>query len=191
MTDVLTTVANFALVQMGHTTITSLDDGTDAAVKIKAVYDTSRRDVLENAWGFARKTVIIAADTTPPVDTQFSNRYALPNDFVFFQRLGYEQEGWRVEREGNYLLSNAGPPLKLVYTMDEKSLSRWPQKARTALSFHLAASTAKSITGQLRVQQEMQSLFEHALSMALHADSVQEPHGEFAAPTWENARHIG
>lgn len=188
MSDVRTDIANMALLRMGHSTITSFDDSTDAASKIRAQFDYARRMVLDNKWGFARKTVLIAADATAPENTDFSNRYLLPNDYIRIQRLEGAQRDYAVQREGNYLLSNAGPPLRLVYTYDEKNLNRWPPHALGALSCQLAMLTCLSITADQRTADRMTRDYGDTLAMALHSDSVQESHEPDMRNKWFEAR---
>lgn len=183
-----TDVANKALIEMGETgTLTALSDDNDAARCLSATLNISRRAVLRSHyWGFAKKRVQIAKDSSNP-DFDKSSRYRLPGDFITLVEMYPRENDWRLE--GSYLLSNSGPPLDLIYVRDEDNLGVWDALALDALATRLAADCAYAITGDRNLRAELGRLYKDKLADARHMAAMENQNGrELDIDVWEASR---
>src|ERR1700758_815980 len=82
-----TSIANLALNRIGaRGNITSLDENSPNAVKVKAVWDHIFQAVLsERDWKFAKTRVELALSETAPL-YGYTQAWAIPADFLRFVR---------------------------------------------------------------------------------------------------------
>lgn len=183
-----TDVANKALIEMGETgVLTALSDDNEAARCLSAVFNISRRAVLRSHfWGFAKKRIQVAADPTAPTFDK-SNRYRLPGDFVNLVEMYPREADWR--REGDYLISDYGPPLQFVYISDEENLGVWDALALDCFATRLAADCAYAVTGDRNLRTELDKRFKEKLSDARHAAAMENMNTEdLDVDVWALAR---
>lgn len=183
-----TDVANMALTHMGETgVLTALSDDNDAARALSAAFNITRRAVLRaHYWGFAKKRVQIAKDSTAP-DFDKSNRYRLPGDFITLVEMYPRENDWR--REGDYLLSDSGPPLQLIYIRDEDNLGVWDALALDTFAARLAADCAYAVTGDRNLRTELYQLYKDRLADARHMAAMENMNTEdLDIDVWAGAR---
>ncbi len=168
-----TDVANKALIEMGERTLlTSLTDDRESARVLNQIWNISRRAVLRaHFWNFALKRKQLAADPTAPVFGSESNRYRLPSDYINLIRLYPEEYTWRLESD--YLLSDYGAPLDVVYVRDEDNLGVWDALALDAFATRLASDAAYAITGNREVRAELTRAYQAKLAEARHMDAME------------------
>ncbi len=180
-------VCNAALIDLGQAELlTALDDATRSARLLLARWDMSRLAVLESRpWGFARKRLQLAADATNPLFGP-SARYTLPTDFVrFVADTDDPYQDYR--REGNFLVSEDGAPLDIVYVADT-AIGSWTPLTADALAAHLAWRIAYALTGDKGVQEDMFRLYNDALSKASMAESFSHRPELFDGDVWLRSR---
>ena len=179
---------NIALGSIGVSDITSLDDANARASIMKARVNVARRSVLEETyWLFARKAVSIPADATTPTDSYFSTRYPLPTDYLKFWYID-GHEDWPHQIQESWLLSNAGPPITLIYTHDVTELGRWPTKVGEVFAARLAMLAAYKLTGQQKNVDKAKEHYQDAVSAARHNNAVQSPLESLDADEWLASR---
>ena len=75
-------VCNFALTVLGENRITSIEDESDRAETLEAIYYIARDSVLEEAeWTFATRRFLPALSSTAP-EWGWSNAFPVPSDIV-------------------------------------------------------------------------------------------------------------
>ena len=78
-------------------------DTTPEAILARALWDSALDELLqETKWEFAKKSVILARDSIPVVDTTYKYPYQLPSDYIKMARVN----GFYVIK-GTHLYSNA------------------------------------------------------------------------------------
>lgn len=183
-----TDVANKALIEMGEVgQITALTDDDERARTLRAAFGISRRAVLRaHFWNFALKRASLAKDSTSP-SFDYGNRYRLPSDFITLVEMYPREYTWR--REGDYLLSDYGPPLQFVYVADENNLGVWDSLATDAFATRLAMDTAYAITGNRNLRNELMQVYREKLAEARHMDAMEGSSAqEFDIDVWAHAR---
>jgi len=183
-----TDVANKALIEMGEIgQLTALTDDDERARTLLAAFDISRRAVLRaHYWNFALKRASIARDSTSPA-YDFSNRYRLPSDYIVLVEMYPREYTWR--REGDYLLSDYGPPLQFVYVSDETNIGVWDALATDVLATRLAMDTCYAITGNRELRRELMQAYSMKLSEARHMDAMEGSSAEeYDVDVWAHAR---
>lgn len=167
-----TDVANKALIEMGEVgQITALTDDDERARTLRATFGISRRAVLRSHfWNFALKRASLAKDSTAPA-FDISNRYRLPSDFLNLVRMYPRENTWK--REGDYLLSDYGPPLRFIYVRDEDNLGVWDAMATDVFSIRLAMDACLAITGSRELKSDLTRLYRQRLAEARHMDAME------------------
>lgn len=154
-------IANWALDLMDEAEIQSLTENNKAARALNRQMDISRDTVLaESEWQFARRDKALSNDATAPDLPGFDYRSSLPGDLIHIVALWdgdpdsvlsrpIPEEQWK--RLGAYLAHNLETYPHLEYTSNDTNfggtVSNWGMKAAEAWAYHLAAATAKKITG--------------------------------------------
>ena len=83
-------ICNLALDRLGHHPLSSIDAPQDAMEFVMARwYDSTRREMLRKyIFNFARKSVRLTTSANAPAHPEFTNGYALPNDFIRLLTIG-------------------------------------------------------------------------------------------------------
>lgn len=170
-----TSMCNGALVHLGESgRIGSINDGSPLAKTFLAVWDQARDEVLvDHPWNFAVKREALAASADfVPQGSQYATAYELPRDCLRWLpwRQGHP-DYFSGEQEGNFILSNADAPIARYIGQVENVLN-WSVGFRTAMTAKLAAKTAKAITGQSRMVDKMEALYETELSKGKRQDGA-------------------
>jgi hypothetical protein len=165
-------VANKAVILMGSgRELTSLSDDDDAARALNTVWDLSRRAVLRaHFWNFAQARITINADPTPP-PFEWAARFRLPGDFLNLRRFYPREIPW--DKEGDYLLTDEGDSVSIVYTKDEANLGAWDAMAIDVFAAKLAHDVAYRVTGSREVRKEMGNVYKELLRGARHMDAME------------------
>lgn len=151
-----TQIANWALDLMSETEIQALTENNKAARALSRQIQLSIDSVLEDVKPEVAKTTKgLSNDSSTPVHPHWDYQSELPGDFITAVDLwdgdpdGVSQrpipeEYW--DREGSLLLHNLLYPT-LEYIKRMTDVSRFGPKLCEAVAYHLAASTARKITG--------------------------------------------
>ena len=163
-------IINSALRELNVERINAITDNCKQAEVMKDLYDTVRRDMLEETpFNFATKR---AALPLLPVSPAFGyeNAFQLPADFIFAQK-EYNDELFEIE--GGDLLSDAGE-IKLLYTFDNQDTSTYAPSFVKAFVLELAVRSCFAL-GQDKAHKNMLvQLAELALTKARTFSSQQD-----------------
>jgi hypothetical protein len=100
------------LIKIGQSTVSSIDEDTPTATKLKTIYNQVLDEALaagpEKGWKFAQpeEDYDISVDATSPGDS-YEYRYKLPDDFL--RATSVKTEGTEITdwvRKGQYILTN-------------------------------------------------------------------------------------
>lgn len=182
-------MANKALLKLGQTPITNLDEDTPTARAVKLAYGSVLDYELSiYHWVFAVKRVALPKDQDKPA-FGYNNAYSLPADFL--RLVGLEdlppQARDAYALEGNKILTNLEPPLKLTYiTRDIGALSLPPyfvEVFTTRLAYELCEILKQDPQRKNTLLQEYQL----GIRNAKRANAIQMPVLALQPTPWEGA----
>ena len=177
-------ICNMALTHLGQRTITSIDEASEPARKMKLIWESTRDEVLADAeWTFATKSEALAA-VSGVTSIEWDYIYQKPARCLKVRRLFNEStvdtdtvtpyeiilltstnsEGIATDMEGAYL--------KYTYQVTDPTLFS-PAYAKS-LSLKLAADTAKALTGDINMRDKMLSYYMASLDGAKLVNSQQK-----------------
>ena len=135
-------LANQALLMIGANSITSFEENTTTARRIRSVYDSSRKALLRlHPFQCATKRIKLAPLSTQP-EFEYSNQFQLPDDLI--RIINTNTEEYAVETDK--LLSNSDQ-LNLVYVFDNKNEETYDSLFIECLVLYLASKITKATTG--------------------------------------------
>lgn len=135
-------ICNQALSLIGADSITSFDDKTSIAKRMKGMYDTSRKALLRlHPFNFATKRIKLSPLTQKP-DFGYEYQYQLPNDLI--RLISASTEDYVLEADK--LLTNS-EKLELIYVFDNTNEETFDSLFIECLILYLASKAAKPITG--------------------------------------------
>ena len=137
-----TDIANQALSLIGADSISSFEENTNTARRIKTVYDTSRKALLRlHPFQCAVKRIKLSPLATQP-EFGYAYQYQLPDHLI--RIINTNTEDYVVETDR--LLSNS-TALNLVYVSDNKNEESYDSLFVECLILYLAYKLSKPITG--------------------------------------------
>ena len=135
-------ICNQALSLIGADSITSFDDKTSIARRMKGLYDTSRKALLRlHPFNFATKRIKLSPLTHKP-DFGYEYQYQLPNDLI--RIISASTEDYVLETDK--LLTDS-EKLELIYVFDNTNEETFDSLFIECLILYLASKAAKPITG--------------------------------------------
>jgi hypothetical protein len=160
-------IANVALTLLSSSRIMALDEDSENARKVNAIWEFERDELLEcHNWNFAKTQAELALlSTTPTIDWYYS--FQLPTDCVRFVRL-HNDEAAQVY--GNKLYTNQDSA-KIEYVKRVTDASQFSPGFSMALAFRLARSLAYGITQSTSVAQMMDAGYTKKLQEAKASDA--------------------
>lgn len=164
-------IINLALIRIGESPVTSLDEGSTAARTADLLYDESRRAMLRDSdWNFAVKDVLLT-----PVDTDEAPAvFAVPADCLRVMRVydkskavgsrGVGTKEW-FKVQGNKIYTYARTPL-CVYVRDEEDAGLFDAKFAEALSYKLAGELAMPVRQSESLMASMLNAYQSVVATA-------------------------
>lgn len=163
-------IINSALRELNVERINAITDNSKEAEVMRDIYDTVRRDMLEeNPFNFATKRAALPLLPTSPA-FGYTNAFQLPADFIFAQK-EYNDELFEIE--GGDLLSNA-EEIKLIYTFDNQDTGTYGPSFVKALILELAVRACMPLTQDKPHKNMLTSLAEDALMKARTFSAQQD-----------------
>lgn len=137
-----TDLCNQALSLIGADSITSFEENTSTARRMRTVYDSSRKALLRlHPFQCATKRIKLAPLSVKP-EFEYSYQFQLPDDLI--RIINANTEDYVVETDK--LLSNSNQ-LNLVYVFDNKNEETYDSLFIECLVLYLAYKISKPITG--------------------------------------------
>lgn len=193
-------ICNFALQELGSDTITSLTEGTPAAVECNLRYESARRSLLEmHLWNFATKRAKLNAETETPA-FNYSKQFTLPADFLYLVMTGLEEQyqspgaqivnsnlyvhdvpnyggidKYRIEAnsQGDPVLLSHSDEANIIYIADVEDTQKFSKTFVELLSRYLASKIAYRITGSKSERDTQLQIFQQELEEVKAIDSQQ------------------
>lgn len=158
-------IANQALSLIGADSITSFEENTSTARRMKTVYDVSRKALLRmHPFLCATKRIKLNPLAVQP-EFGYSYQFQLPDDLI--RIINTNTEDYVVETDR--LLSNQ-PTLNLVYVFDNKNEETFDSLFIECLALYIASKITKATTGN---QGNSDSLYMQAQELIKTAKAVQ------------------
>lgn len=137
-----TDIANQALSLIGADSITSFEENTSTARRMRTVYDSSRKALLRlHPFQCSTKRIKLNPISTQP-EFEYTYQFQLPDDLI--RIINANTEDYVVETDK--LLSNSNQ-LNLVYVFDNKNEETYDSLFIECLVLYLAYKISKPITG--------------------------------------------
>ena len=163
--------------RLGDDPITSLTDDTERARLCNAFYIPSRDQVLRShPWNFAITRATLAKLSDTPA-YEYSYQYALPNDPYCLRVLEMEYKDYifKIEHyasQGRVLLTNESTA-KILYIARVTDTAQFDSMFVDVLTAKLAVDLAYPVTNSVKLQDQMQRLFQQKLSEARSVDGQE------------------
>ncbi len=181
MTSAVSICSN-ALLQLGKSPLSSLEDVSDAATICANIYPEERRALLrDHPWNSATKRVILA----PLVDVPafgFGAQFLLPSDFLRLVSVG---DWWRwyggptpgcngFRLEGRNILAS-GTQLPIEYVFDNDVEATWDAHLVDLMTVRMTWKLAYPITQSTSLAQSKEDSYERLARKARSIDSQENP----------------
>lgn len=170
-------ICNAALLKIGSSRITSLDDDSVAAAACKSLFAMLRNQVLEEAdWSFAIRRVILAPDSTTPA-WNYSNRFKKPTNClrVITARDNPDEQynnllDWSIEND--YILADT-EVLYVKYVSEVADTTTFSPLFVAALTALLAHHLATQLANSPTLAGNYYQIYIRELSSAKSSDGIQ------------------
>jgi hypothetical protein len=170
-----TIIANRALSLIGEPAISSLDDGTVAGRVIGLQYEVVRDSLLRShPWDFAIERVELSREVDGPL-FGWGYSFPLPSDclrVIEFNAVDADKCSKSFGVEGDRLVTNS-TSARIAYVKRVTDPSRFDAIFTDALTYRLAASVAKEITGSDSIAVKMEKEAKRRINEARFVDSNQ------------------
>jgi len=166
-TDV--SICNSALISIGADRITSLIDGTEAAILCNEIFNSERDALLEeHRWNFAIKRVALALEDVTPAHGYYYS-YALPADYRAVIDLGDNSGPYVIEGQ-SLLTSDTEVNLQYVARVIQPAL--WPDTFCRALAGRIAKKLAPKMEASSTTTERLLMEADRSLLTAKTVDAV-------------------
>jgi hypothetical protein len=171
----VTRIANRAYVHLGQNTrISSIDDVSNAAQRVKAVWDDARDTALSlHPWNFATKRQMLERDPEGVPAFGWSYRFRLPADCLRWLPPSRDDRDYvsAVEEDGFLLCNEEGPiPARFIYRNED--VTRWSSSFRTVMSYQLAFEMCEDTTEQKGLRDRLLNDRDEAVREAKKLDGL-------------------
>jgi hypothetical protein len=164
------TIANRALTLLSADRIQALNDTSEQARKINAIFDDTRDAMLEeHNWNFARKQRELAVLSDAPVLDGWSYEYQLPSDCIRVTKL---EGDYPYAVYGNKLYTNSDDP-RIEYVSRETDPTKFSSGFVKAFASRLAADLAFGITQNATFAANMDAVAQRDLKEAKWSDAQE------------------
>jgi len=191
MSTLLTGIANSALTRINETLLTSIDDNTERAQRIRFLLPDICKEVLEmHDWNSATKREVVSRVAGGPYG-EFAVKFTVPASWVRQTAVMWTSEPdsgqraygrpfteWSVQSRELHLGISPGESADQCYFVyvayDETQAGNWSAQLRNAIAVLLASRLAVGTAGGIKLQSALAGEFEHAVNRAMRLDTSQE-----------------
>jgi hypothetical protein len=195
-------IANRALLAVGASRISSLQDDSEAALSIAGYLDGWRTNFISASgncnWSWAKGRAELPALAEAPA-WGFKYAYQVPSDFLTLISLGQygpypnisnvrgrDDGEWSIE--GERILCSYAPPLKIRYLRDVPDYSIWGSNCVEAFCLYIASQICERLTQSNSKKQLIMADYQQALIAAAMDDSKQNPPQDIPDNSWITSR---
>lgn len=194
-------ICNLALTKLGDNRIISLDDGTEEADSLSAIYDLILEDELRKRnWRFSMlRTTLPALASTPAFG--YDNQYALPSGYLRAIQVGeyFVSENLRNHTgdktpfytiENNMILTDMAAPLKFRYVSSAITPDKYDACFKNAFASRLAYELAEDSTQSNSKRQLAKQDYIDAVNDAVVSGAIEVPAEKPQDDSWVLARAL-
>lgn len=179
-------ICNLALQKLGAARVVSLTEDSRNARSAAASYVQTRDLVLESQpWRFALSRAVLANDPTAPL-FDYAYAYRKPTDFMRLVFSPDDTTDWSLE--GDFILSNFGPPINVPYIKRIVDTAKFPSLFTEAVACKLAWQCCEEITQSNTKKADIKAEYEEAISEARRTNAIQALAANPPEDTWVLAR---
>ena len=184
-------ICNQALIAIGQSQISSLQDRTNAARLCARLYPARRDELLRMYdWNFARFIAQLPALADAPV-FGYARAFALPADCLAMRGTDQDEDGaitsaWEVQ--GRTVVTDLSAPLNITYTRAITETALFDALFATALGLRIARDLALPLANSVALRSEMASDFNATIILGRGA-SYRESRQDEDEYNWLKARH--
>jgi hypothetical protein len=184
MANSVVELVNNALIHIGASLITSLDQPTKSAIVAKQIFPSVRDATLRAfTWNCATKQVILAPLATAPA-FDWSYAFQLPSDCL---RVVSLQEGVEYEVQNRQIFADSDV-LYLTYVFRQEDVSQYDALLTSAMECRLASALAYSLLESANVRDSLFQLYNLMIREARGVDSREKSSQEWSADVWIQSR---
>ena len=163
MSSTLTDVVNIGLQELGVGEISNINDSGKSARAMRRIAIPTRDKILrECPWTFASKRISLAEDPTSPI-WGFDNRYSLPADFLYLEKIQSEPD---YKLEGGFIATDSTAPLYIQYISIIEDINLWDESVVEAWSLKMAIKTCVYLTNDMSLRDRLSVEYKKSLSEA-------------------------
>ena len=170
-------IANLALTYVGQSPITSLEDGTESAITIKAIYDSVAESAMSDAdWsGCVFRQKLTSTGNTPVFD--YAYEYNLPTDPSFVRFLNSDKYDDQLRLEGGFIYANVSP-FYVRYIGIQTDTEKYGVYLRDNLVNRLAYTLCYHITGLQSMASARYNIWSRELPLLARKDAGNNQRGK-------------
>lgn len=181
-------ICNSALHKLGATRITSLSDGTKAAILCNDQYDRLRKEVLRaHPWNFSITFASLSATVNTPVWDKYSTEFLVPSDVLRVLDTDLPDGAiWEIGNnvDGNKVIFCNDDSLKIRYIKDITNTTRFDSNFDETLAYRIAVDLAYSLMQSQTLVQNMYQLYQRELANARSFDAQEHSPDAVEAIQW-------
>jgi hypothetical protein len=157
-------ISNLALVEIGESPISSLDESSKKARHLKTLFPMHRDRLLRaHPWAFAKKRVSLALDSEEPI-FGYDKQFLLPTDWLKILEINANS---RYAREGDKILTDS-EQVKLLYIFRNEDVNSWDASFVNLMAKSLSSELAWSLKGSRTLRSDLKAEFQRDFALAAH-----------------------
>lgn len=192
-------ICNRALTKVGDDRIISIDDDTERARVLKALWDDLvDSEIRARNWNFAMKRASLAALVSTP-DWGFDYEYQLPADclrpvqiseYFLSDSLTDFRASTEVpfQIEGLKILTNLAAPLPIRYLRRVTNVGEWDKSFVDVFACKLAVDACERLSQNSSKKEMLLGEYRLAIAAAVRADAIENPPEHIPDTSWITAR---
>lgn len=180
-----TSIANLTLTHLGAKLIADIEENSDAARTLNAIYDNVLDGTLrQHPWNFAVKRAILASTDPDPAHT-WDKGYQPPSDFLRMISTEFQSP---FSVEGGRILSNEADALNITYIARITDTAKFDALFVEAFALKLAVSSVERITQSNAKKNQLDADLALVMQRARNVDGQEDDKKEFRVDPWIRAR---
>lgn len=166
-------ISNLALTTLGADRITALEDNSENARRLTAIYDFCLEDILRaHPWNFAIQRQELAQLSTTPI-YEYDYEYQLPSNCLrVIQCSDGTSEITDYKIEGRKLLTD-GDVVYIKFIAKVEDPNQYTSQFAQLLASRLAAELAYAITNNKSTAEQITALYQQRLQTAKETDAQE------------------